>query len=43
MDERAIERAEAFCTELIGRIDAEFGPDLPAPVGELEVSEPEGP
>ena len=43
VDERAIERAEAFCTELIGRIDAELGPDLPAPAEEPVVSEPEGP
>ena len=43
VDERAIERAEAFCAELIGRLDAELGPDLPAPVEERVVSEPEGP
>ena len=43
MDEAAIERAEAVRAELIGRIDAELGPDIPAPDEEPEVSEAEGP
>ena len=30
LDERALGGAEAFCLELIGRIDSELGPELPA-------------
>jgi hypothetical protein len=30
VDEQALERAEAFCAELIERIDAELGPSLAA-------------
>jgi Peptidase family M28 len=41
VDERALERAEAFCAELIERIDAELGPSLAAPVEETALSEPQ--
>ena len=30
LDEQALRAAEAFCLELIGRIDGELGPELPA-------------
>jgi Peptidase family M28 len=39
VDERALERAEAFCAELIERIDAELGPSLAAPVEATALSE----
>jgi hypothetical protein len=32
VDEEAMERAEAFCAELVVRIDAEVGPELAARV-----------
>jgi hypothetical protein len=37
----ALERAEAFCAELIARLDTEVGPDLAAPVQETVLSEPD--
>jgi hypothetical protein len=39
VDERALERAEAFCAELIERVDAELGPSLAAPVEATALSE----
>src|SRR4051794_2750201 len=39
VDESALERAEAFCAELIERIDAELGPSLAAPVEATALSE----
>jgi hypothetical protein len=39
--EESLERAEAFCAELIERIDAELGPSLAAPVEETALSEPQ--
>ena len=36
----SLERAEAFCAELIERIDAELGPSLAAPVEATALSEP---
>ena len=41
VDAEAIERAEAFCAELIRRLDAELGPDLAAPAEETVLSEAE--
>jgi Peptidase family M28 len=41
VDEEALERAEAFCAELIQRLDAEVGADLAAPVEETVLSEAE--
>jgi hypothetical protein len=41
VDAEAIGRAEAFCAELIRRLDAEVGPDLAAPVEETMLSEAE--
>jgi hypothetical protein len=41
VDERALERAEAFCAELIERLDAEIGPSLRAPAEATALSEPE--
>ena len=41
VDEEAMQRAEAFCAELIERLDAEVGPDLAAPVEETVLSEAE--
>jgi Peptidase family M28 len=41
VDEEALERAEAFCAELIQRLDAEIGADLAAPVEETVLSEAE--
>jgi hypothetical protein len=41
VDEEALERAEAFCAELIRRLDAEVGSDLAAPVEETVLSEAE--
>ncbi|MDX6714804.1 MAG: hypothetical protein QOH30_1362, partial [Baekduia sp.] len=37
----SLERAEAFCSELIERIDAEVGPSLASPVEETALSESE--
>ena len=37
--EESLERAEAFCAELIERIDAELGPSLAAPVEATALSE----
>jgi hypothetical protein len=39
--EESLEKAEAFCAELIERIDAELGPSLAAPVEETALSEPQ--
>jgi hypothetical protein len=39
--EGSLEKAEAFCAELIERIDAELGPSLAAPVEETALSEPQ--
>jgi hypothetical protein len=41
VDERALERAEAFCAELIERLDAEVGPSIVAPAEATALSEPE--
>jgi hypothetical protein len=41
VDERALERAEEFCIELIERLDAEVGPSIVAPVDATGLSEPE--
>jgi len=41
LDERALERAERFCTELVRRLDAEVGPDIAAPVEQTVLSESE--
>jgi hypothetical protein len=41
VDEQALERAEAFCAELIERLDAEVGPSIVAPVEATALSEPE--
>jgi hypothetical protein len=41
VDERALERAEEFCVELIERLDAEVGPSIVAPVDATALSEPE--
>jgi Peptidase family M28 len=41
LDEEAFARAEAFCLELIGRLDAELGPDLAAQDEETVLSESE--
>jgi hypothetical protein len=41
VDAEAIERAEAFCAELIRRLDAEVGPDLATPVEETVLTEAE--
>jgi hypothetical protein len=41
VDELALELAEAFCAELIERLDAEIGPSLRAPVEATALSEPE--
>ena len=41
VDERALERAEDFCVELIERLDAEVGPSIVAPVEATALSEPE--
>jgi hypothetical protein len=38
--EASLERTEAFCAELIERIDAELGPSLAAPVEATALSEP---
>lgn len=38
LDEEALAAAEAFCLELIGRLDSELGPELAAPVA-LRLSE----
>jgi hypothetical protein len=43
VDERALERAEQFCVELIERLDAEVGPSIVAPVEATALSEPEAP
>jgi Peptidase family M28 len=43
VDERAVERAEEFCVELIQRLDAEVGPSIAAPVETTALSEPEEP
>ena len=39
--EESLDNAEAFCAELIERIDAELGPSLAAPVEETALSEPQ--
>jgi hypothetical protein len=39
--EESLEKAEAFCAELVERIDAELGPSLAAPVEETALSEPQ--
>jgi Peptidase family M28 len=39
VEERSLESAVAFCTELIERIDAELGPSLAAPLAETALSE----
>ena len=41
VDSDAVARAEAFCAELIERLDAELGPDLAGPVDETVLSEAE--
>jgi hypothetical protein len=41
VDERALDRAEEFCVELIERLDAEVGPSIVAPVEATALSEPE--
>jgi hypothetical protein len=41
VDEQALDRAEAFCAELIERLDAEVGPSIVAPVDATALSEPE--
>jgi hypothetical protein len=41
VDAEAIERAEAFCAELIRRLDAEVGPDLAAQAEETVLTEAE--
>jgi Peptidase family M28 len=41
VDAEAIERAEAFCAELIRRLDAEVGPDLAAEAEETVLTEAE--
>jgi Peptidase family M28 len=41
VDPDSIARAEAFCAELIRRLDAEVGPDLAAPAEETVLSEAE--
>ena len=41
VDEDALKRAEAFCAELIERLDKEVGPDLAGPVEETVLSEAE--
>jgi Peptidase family M28 len=41
VDAEAIERAEAFCAELIRRLDAEVGPDLAADAEETVLTEAE--
>jgi hypothetical protein len=41
VDEQALERAGAFCGELIERLDAEVGPSIVAPVEATALSEPE--
>ena len=41
VDEDALERAEAFCIELIERLDAEVGPSLVAPVEATALSDPD--
>jgi hypothetical protein len=41
VDEQALDRAEAFCAELIERLDAEVGPSIVAPVDAAALSEPE--
>jgi hypothetical protein len=41
VDEQVLERAEAFCAELIERLDAEVGPGIAAPVEATAVSQPE--
>jgi hypothetical protein len=41
VDERALERAERFCVELIERLDAEVGPSIVAPVEGSALSEPD--
>jgi hypothetical protein len=41
VDELALERAEAFCVELVRRLDADVGPSLRAPVDATALSEPE--
>jgi hypothetical protein len=38
VEEESIERAEAFCAELIRRLDAEVGPDLAGPLEETVLS-----
>ena len=38
--EESLEKAEAFCAELIERVDAELGPSLAAPVDQTALSEP---
>jgi hypothetical protein len=43
VDERALERAEEFCVELMERLDAEVGPSIVAPVEATALSEPEAP
>jgi hypothetical protein len=43
VDERALERAEQFCVDLIERLDAEVGPSIAAPVEATALSEPEAP
>ncbi|HEY1276918.1 MAG TPA: M28 family peptidase [Thermoleophilaceae bacterium] len=39
IDPAALRRAEAFCDELLRRLDAEIGPDLAAPAEETVLSE----
>ncbi|MGH2847340.1 MAG: hypothetical protein ACRDL0_15185, partial [Thermoleophilaceae bacterium] len=41
VDEEALARAEGFCAELIGRLDAEVGADIAAPVEESVLTEAE--
>lgn len=41
VDEQALERAEAFCVELIERLDADVGPSIAAPVEATALSDPE--
>jgi hypothetical protein len=39
LDERALDRAEDFCAELVRRFDAELGPDVVAPAEDIALSE----
>jgi hypothetical protein len=39
VDADTLDRAEAFCAELIARLDSEVGPDLAAPIEETVLTE----